>query len=215
MEVDAFTPRRELGVELGQVPPERGRARAPEAQVVQVLVDPPLLQRGTELGFTAAESTAKAGMLFDLSQLVGLLWAYPIGIILDRLPRMTAMCIAFGLATLGYFAIGQIDDPFGRWIPLACILVGMGESSAMIAGGVMIGQEAPAKARGAVLGTYSLMGAAGIMILVFIGGFLFDKVGKTAPFIMMGFINLVVLAGALWFRQADARKAALSPNPAE
>lgn len=174
-----------------------------------------LVQRGTELGFTAAESIAKAGMLFGLSQLVGLLWSYPIGIILDRLPRMTAMCVAFGLATIGYFALGQIDDPFGKTILIACVLAGMGESSVLIAGGTLIGQEAPAKARGAVLGTYSLMGAAGIMILTFVGGFLFDKVGKTAPFIMMGCINLAVLTAALLLRNAENRKAALSPNPAE
>ncbi len=172
-----------------------------------------LVQRGMELGFTAAESVAKAGMLFGLSQAVGLLWSYPIGIIIDRLPRMTAMCIAFGLATIGYFALGQIDDPFGRWIPLACVLAGMGESSAMIAGGVMIGQEAPAKSRGAVLGTYSLMGAAGIMLLTFTGGFLFDRIGETAPFIMMGFINLAVLTGAFWLRRSDGRTAVvISPT---
>lgn len=168
-----------------------------------------LVQRGTELGLTAAESTVKAGMLFGLSQLVGLLWSYPIGMIIDRLPRMTAMCIAYGLATVGYFALGQIDDPFGRWIPVACVLAGMGEASAMIAGGVLIGQEAPARGRGAVLGTYSLMGAAGIMLLTFSGGILFDRVGKTAPFIMMGFINLAVLAAALLMRHADRKKAAL------
>ncbi|MGI9342146.1 MAG: MFS transporter [Gammaproteobacteria bacterium] len=174
-----------------------------------------LLQRGNEIGLTAAEAIAKAGMLFGLSQLVGLLWSYPIGIILDRLPRMTAMCVAFGLATIGYFALGQIDDPFGKTILIACVLAGMGESSVLIAGGTLIGQEAPAKARGAVLGTYSLMGAAGIMILTFVGGFLFDKVGKTAPFIMMGFINLAVLTAALLLRNAENRKAALSPNPVE
>jgi len=167
-----------------------------------------LVQRGHELGLTAAESVAKAGMLFGLSQLVGLLWSYPIGIIIDRLPRMTAMCVAFGLATVGYFALGQIDDPFGKLILIACVLAGVGEASAMIAGGVMIGQEAPALTRGAVLGTYSLMGALGIMLLTLVGGFLFDTVGKTAPFIMMGFINLAVFAGALWLRRADARRAA-------
>jgi len=164
-----------------------------------------LVQAGNDLGLTAAESTIKAGKLFGLSQLVGLLWSYPIGIILDRLQRMTAMCIAFGLAAVGYFALGQIDDPFGTVIIVACVLAGMGESSAMIAGGVLIGQEAPAKSRGAVLGTYSLMGAAGIMVLTFAGGVLFDKVGRTAPFIMMACINVIVFASALWLRRSERR----------
>lgn len=159
------------------------------------------LQRGNELGMSAAESMAKAGMLFGLSQAVGLLWSYPMGMIIDRVPRMTAMCIAFGLATVGYFALGQIENPFGSLIFIACVLAGMGESSAMVAGGVLIGQEAPARSRGAVLGTYSLMGAAGIMVLTFIGGILFDRLGRTAPFTMMGAINLLVFVGAWVLRR--------------
>ena len=69
-----------------------------------------------------------------------------------------------------------------------------------LAGGVLIGQEAPAKSRGAVLGTYSLMGAVGIMLLTFVGGILFDRLGRTAPFTMMGCINLAVFAAALILR---------------
>ena len=164
-----------------------------------------VVQRGTELGLTTAESLVKAGMLFGLSQLVGLLWSFPMGMIMDRLHRMTAMCVAFGLAAVGYLALGQIDDPFGSVIIFACVLAGMGEASVMTAGGVLVGQEAPAKSRGAVLGTYSLMGAAGIMVLTFVGGFLFDYMGETAPFTMMGVVNLVVLAAAWYLRQSAMR----------
>jgi predicted MFS family arabinose efflux permease len=65
---------------------------------------------------------------------------------------------------------------------------------------VLIGQEAPAEARGAVLGTFSLCGACGIMLLTFAGGVVFDRFGPTAPFIMMAVINFAVLAGALALR---------------
>ncbi len=54
------------------------------------------------------------------------------------------------------------------------------------------------------------MGAAGIMLLTFAGGILFDRIDKTAPFIMMGFINLAVLTAALLMRRADLRRAALA-----
>jgi len=165
-----------------------------------------VVQRGIELGLTTAESMVKAGMLFGLSQLVALLWSFPMGMIMDRLHRMTAMCVAFGLAAVGYLALGQVEDPFGTAVLFACVLAGMGEASVMTAGGVLVGQEAPVKSRGAVLGTYSLMGAAGIMILTFFGGFLFDYVGKTAPFTMMGIVNLAVLAGAWYLRQTEMRE---------
>ena len=165
-----------------------------------------MVQAGNDAGLTAADAMVKAGMLFGLSQAVGLLWSFPIGFIIDRLNRMTAMCVAFGLATVGYFSLGQISDPFGSLILGACVLAGMGESSAMIGAGVLVGQEAPAKGRGAVLGTFSLMGAAGIMILTFVGGQLFDRVGQTAPFIMMGFINLAVFIGALALRGYEKKQ---------
>ncbi len=164
-----------------------------------------VVQRGIELGLTTAESLVKAGMLFGLSQTVALLWSFPMGMIMDRLHRMTAMCVAFGLAAVGYLALGQIEDPFGSAVLFACVLAGMGEASVMTAGGVLVGQEAPARSRGAVLGTYSLMGAAGIMLLTFFGGFLFDHVGKTAPFTMMGVVNLAVLVAAFMLRQSAMR----------
>ncbi|MDJ0929294.1 MAG: MFS transporter [Gammaproteobacteria bacterium] len=164
-----------------------------------------LVQKGNEMGLTAAEATVKAGMFFGLSQAAGLLWSFPIGFILDRLQRMTAMCVAFGLASVGYFALGQIDNPFGSAMLVACVLAGMGESSAVVAAGVLIGQEAPARSRGAVLGTFSLMGAFGIMLLTFTGGVVFDAIGQTAPFTMMAIINFAVLLAALTLRLREGR----------
>ncbi len=164
-----------------------------------------VVQEGAAMGWTTAESIARGGMLFGLSQLVGLLWAYPMGMIIDRLNRMTGMAVAFGLAVIGYGYLGQIDVPVGAPVLLACVLVGMGEASALVAGGVMIGQEAPAVARGAVLGTFGLMGALGIMVLSFAGGLVFDGLGRTAPFTMMAFINLTVLVAVLWFRYQPVR----------
>jgi len=160
-----------------------------------------LTQTGVAAGLSLGESVAKAGMLFGLSQGVGLLWAFGVGFVFDKVPRMTGMCIAFGLATLGYFSLSLVSDPFGSFILVACVLVGVGESSAMVAGGVLIGQEAPPHARGAVLGTFSLMGGVGIMCLTYIGGRVFDGFGPTAPFVMMGGINLIVLGAALYARR--------------
>ncbi|MFQ5635887.1 MAG: MFS transporter [Gammaproteobacteria bacterium] len=163
-----------------------------------------LVQKGVETGLTAAESTVKAGMIFGLSQLAGLLWSYPIGMIIDRFHRLNGMCVAFGLAAVGYLSLGQISDPFGPAMLVTCVLAGMGEASAMVAGAVLVGQEAPAASRGAVLGTFSLMGALGIMLLTFAGGVVFDRIGQTAPFTMMGVINLVVVAGAALLRWRES-----------
>ena len=173
-----------------------------------------LVQSGTEQGMSLSESTARAGMLFGFSQGISLLWGLTMGVILDKMNRMNGMCLAFALAALGYFSLGQISDPFGSLMLLACVLVGIGEAAAIVSGGVLIGQEAPGKVRGVVLGTYSLVGGIGMLVIVFAGGYLFDLVGKTAPFIMMGFINLAVFIAAMLMRfviePAAARDGALA-----
>jgi MFS family permease len=156
-----------------------------------------VLQAGNALGMDPGATTARAGMLFGFSQAVALCWAFAMGVLLDRLNRMTAMSIAFGLAALGYLALSQVTDPFGSGILVACVLVGIGESSAMVASGVLIGQEAPHKLRGAVLGAFSVCGALGMVCLTYLGGQLFDSVGGTAPFMMMAIVNFIVLIGIL------------------
>jgi MFS family permease len=162
-----------------------------------------LVQTGTDMGMTSAQSAARAGMYFGLSQGVALLWGVSMGFILDKVDRMTGMCVAYALAAIGYFALSQVTDPFGgnMMIP-ACILVGIGEASAMIAGGVLVGQEAPARIRGAVMGTFSLVGGTGMLCIVLAGGYAFDLIGRTAPFLLMALINFVVFIGAVWVRSS-------------
>jgi MFS family permease len=109
--------------------------------------------------------------------------------------------VAFGLAAVGYLSLGLISNPFGPWMIPVAILVGVGESSAIVASAVLIGQEAPAAIRGAALGASSLAAAAGYMILTYAGGQLFDALGRTTPFIMMALVNGVVFIAALAVRR--------------
>ena len=171
-----------------------------------------LVQTGTDLGMSPAQATARAGMYFGAAQGVALLWGVAMGFIFDKVERMTAMCLAFGMAAIGYFALYRVTDPFGSsYMWTACILVGIGEACAMIAGGVLIGQEAPARIRGAVMGTFSLMGAAGMLTIVLVGGRVFDLVGRTAPFLMMALINAAVFIAAVTVRAADKRQGRVLP----
>jgi MFS family permease len=166
------------------------------------------VQSGIEDGWSLPAATARAGMFFGMVQAIGMAWSFVMGALLDRIPRLTGVCVAFGLATVGYLLLGQVSDPFGLWMIPAAILVGMGEGSAMVSSAVLVGQEAPADGRGAALGAASLMGALGIMLLTLAGGFLFDEVGRTAPFTMMGLINFAVLAAALVVRRRSQLPAA-------
>lgn len=160
-----------------------------------------VFQAGLDAGLTPGAATAKAGMIFGIAQGVALLWSFAMGMILDRVPRLTGVCLAFALAGSGYSLLGQVDDPFGRWMLPAAALAGIGEASAVVAAGVLIGQEAPALARGTLIGVFGLCGSLGIVCLTYAGGLVFDAYGRSAPFIMMGLVNFAVLAVALRVRR--------------
>jgi MFS family permease len=159
-------------------------------------------QYGVDQGLSTADSVAKAGMLFGIIQLSALLWAFFMGIIMDRVNRVTGVIIAFAFAAAGYGLMGQVQDPFGpAFIPIA-VLLGIGEVSVIVSAGALVGQEARASMRGAIIGARDLVGGAGIMFAGFIGGVVFDAIGRTAPFTMMGILNatLMVLALVVRFR---------------
>ena len=129
-----------------------------------------------------------------------LLFALVMGFILDKIDRVTGVIIAFTLAAIGYTAFGLVDDPFSSKIFLPAVLLGLGETSTIIAGNALIGQNAPAALRGAVLGNFALCGALGILVATSLGGRLFDLWMPGGPFVQMGVINALVLAGAFYVR---------------
>ena len=64
----------------------------------------------------------------------------------------------------------------------------------------LIGQEAPVKERGSVIAMNSTCGAIGILILMWIGGILFDAWGPWAPFVIAGVYQIFLLAAAIVIR---------------
>jgi MFS family permease len=139
-------------------------------------------------------------MIFGVIQFAALIWALLMAFILDKVDRTTGVIIAFTLSAIGYTAFGIVGDPFSNAIFLPAIILGMGESSTIIAGNALMGQCAPATIRGAVLGLFSLCGAAGILIATSVGGRLFDLWMPGGPFVLMGVVNSVVLAAAIYVR---------------
>jgi MFS family permease len=166
-----------------------------------------VVQFGTDQGLSTGQGLARAGMLFGIVQGAALLWSPVMGVLSDRLNRMASLAVALGLAGIGYTGIGLIDDPLGGTMVVAAVLLGIGEVSVLIASGAAMGQEAPAEKRGAIVGVFGLAGAVGILFAVWAGGIVFDVIGRTAPFVMMGILNAALMLVALVFsRKASAKQ---------
>ncbi len=113
-------------------------------------------QFGIEQGMNTAAASGRAFMLFGLVQVSALIWAGIMGILADRLNRMTSLCIALVLAAVGYSMMGQLRDPLApAAIPFA-VMLGIAEVSLIVAGGALLGQEARESLRGAVVGVFNL-----------------------------------------------------------
>ncbi len=157
-------------------------------------------QAAEDMGLGAAEGFARGGILMGVIQGSALLFAMVMGFIIDKVDRVTGVIIAFALAAIGYSAFGFMDDPFSNQIFLPAVILGMGETSTIIAGNALIGQSAPAAVRGAVMGNFALCGALGILIATSLGGRVFDLWHPGGPFVLMGIINTLVLLAAIWVR---------------
>jgi MFS family permease len=155
---------------------------------------------GMARGMTEADALAKATIVFAVLQTASLLAAPLIGILNDRINRVTALVFGMTLAAIGYIAFGLQADPFsGNWLPIAIVL-GIGQISAVLAGTTLIGQEADPKITGVTIGVWSFCGALGTMAGSLVGGLIYDMISPGAPFLMMGIANLIVALATYYVR---------------
>jgi len=152
---------------------------------------------GIDSGMEPQVAATQAGIRFAMIMTASLLWAPVMGWLNDRLDRVMAMALAMALAAVGYLSVALVPDPFGVWMYPVGALLGIGQISAITASQTLIGQEAPAAHRGSVVGMFSMFGAAGILFISSIGGWVFDRVSEVAPFILVGVANALLCLVAL------------------
>ena len=155
---------------------------------------------GLDQGMDNAEAIRNGTLLFVMATVAAGLWSPFIGIIIDRFNRVTSMGIGAGLAAIGFSAMGFVDDPLARGAIPFVMLLGVGQVSCFACAQALVGQEAPVQERGAVVGMFGLSGAAGIIIAMAVGGWLFDNWRYAGPFVMIGAANAVILALAVIVR---------------
>jgi len=149
---------------------------------------------GKKAGMESAEVLATSGMMFGVITLAGFVAGPAIGFLSDKIRREVTVTIVFGLAALAYTLTGLVEDPFNMKVMLpVCLLLGLAEVGAIVACGTLVGQEAPKETRGTIIAWYQVFGGIGIAVCVLAGGYLFDRVAPTAPFLMMGVVNLIVM----------------------
>lgn len=158
-------------------------------------------EAGMLAGMSLPEAVGAAGMLSVMVSMAQLLFAPVAGFFIDKVDRLTGMATAMGIAGVAYLWVGFSPDPLALIFIPAALMLGMGESAAILSGAAVIGQEASESIRGAVVGLFNFCGSVGTLTIAFVGGFLFDAWMPGAPFVMVGVINLLVMVGAVLVRR--------------
>ena len=155
------------------------------------------------LDLSRAEALAKAGALVGMAQGMALLGAPVFGILADKLDRVSALSVALCVSGIGYGSTFFVSDPFGGQMIFCAIFIGLGEVGCIITSGVLIAQQSPESKRGAIIGTFNLSGAIGILVASVAGGWLFDHWREPGPFVAFGLLAIAMAAAAMWLRQHE------------
>jgi MFS family permease len=147
-------------------------------------------------GMTATQALAQGGRIFGVASLAALLWLPVIGVVLDRVNRVTGVIVCMTIAAAGYMSTMLIDDVLALSALPFLLLLGMGQISAFAGAQTLIAKEAQPANRASVIGMFNICGAAGILISTAVGGELFDRVGPHSPFVFVGLLTLVLIAAA-------------------
>ena len=153
---------------------------------------------GIGQGLSAGEAQSAGVKFFGVAQIFATLWALVVIFFIDRFDRVLAVAIAMLLASASYLLIGSIDNPLGPSMYLASAFLGIGEMSGILASQSLVGQVSGERGRGAVIGVFSMFGAAGILLATFIGGQLFDHWKPSAPYVVVGIADGVLAVFALF-----------------
>jgi MFS family permease len=159
-----------------------------------------LVRHTSSLGLDIQVGYARGQMIVPLITLTVMLSALFMGYLLDRIDRVQGIIVAFTLSAIGYTFMGMIQDPLANMVFAAAIILGLGEGACIMSSIALIGQNAPAKTRGSVIGTFTACGATGMAIAAGVGGYLFDHWTYTGPFLFMAMMNGLVLLFAIYVK---------------
>ncbi|HNS27670.1 MAG TPA: MFS transporter [Steroidobacteraceae bacterium] len=155
-------------------------------------------QSAQQEGLSAAQAAGRVGITIGVTQLTAMVWAPVYGWLADHMNRTVHFAGAFALALVGYGWVGMQDDIVATSALPALIMLGVGQSSTILAATILLGQEAPRESRGSVFGLQAFCGGLGILAISWAGGLLYDHVAPSAPFTLVGVANAVVALWAVW-----------------
>ena len=148
-----------------------------------------------QVGKSCLYALASSSTLSGYSQLVALGTAPFFGVASEYLPKEWAVFVAGIVGACGCIPFAFSIDPTSKLSMGFVILIATGQYGMIISGMAMVaGTHVKREDNAAVSATYSFIGAVGIIIISKLGGVLFDRWMKGAPFLLLGIGHCLICA---------------------
>ncbi|CAK0744414.1 Magnetosome protein MamH [Azospirillaceae bacterium] len=157
------------------------------------------------VGKTQAEAAAHAGKMIGIVGLLVMVTILVWGRFVQRFGRIPAIIAGMAISATGFLAMGFAVNPFDWYVYLPMALIALGQSGTLLAPEILACDLTPEDIRGSVLGVLNVIGGIGLIVILQVGGALFDAVGPYAPFVFTGIGNLLVLIYALYTSRFEGR----------
>jgi len=146
-----------------------------------------------EFGRTPMQAMAEAGITVAMASVIGLI-CYPVwGYFVERWGKLKTLALGLFLAGSGFTLMAFITNPFSIWMKLCVLIFAMGVNGAGVGASTLTSNIAPRNIIGSVLGGYHTAAAIGIMFFVQAGGFLFDHLAHSMPYVLTGIADLLIV----------------------
>ena len=133
------------------------------------------------------------------------------GFVADRVNRLWFLIVSL-LATAAVFAATTlVGDVRGLGMVVVVALIGLAETAQTIASQAVFGERAPPALRGSSMSFLVLMGTISVIVMSWLSGILFDKLGFTAPFVFLAGLNIDFAAVAAVLVLRQKRRGGLEP----
>jgi MFS family permease len=137
--------------------------------------------------------------------------AYPVGILSDRVDRITVLFVGLALLIAADIVLGLAGGIVGTMIGVALWGLHMGFTQGLMA--TLVADAAPAELRGTAFGMFNLLGGLALLAASVIAGELWDVVGPRGTFLAGAGFTALALVGlaAIRGRLAKARVGLVEP----
>ena len=150
------------------------------------------------VGKSQVEAAAHAGKVIGIMGLIVMVTILVWGKVVHHFGRVNAIIAGMGISGAGFLLMGFAINPFDWYVYLPVVLIALGQAGALLAPEILAFDLTPEDMRGSMMGALNIVGGIGLVLVLQVGGYLFDSVGPYAPFIFTGIGNLLVLIYTLY-----------------